>query len=506
MAIGVSGAESRRVALLHFDLDLRTLSIAVGLAWALLFPILGVRNDLQTYGDGALFSYAVAAQDAWAFHWHNISGRVFVYFAAMLPAETYVGLTGDARGGIAAYGFLFFAAPLAGLAATFALDSSPRRTLFAFACGSTACICPLVFGFPTEMWVAHAVFWPTLAACHHAHKGLGGFALVLALMLALVLSHEGALIGAAAIIATTLARGRTSHEFRRAGGAGCMALLVWAAVKLAFRPDDYIADVLANLALNVFDVSLLGGTLVLLLFCSLAGYLLVFHLLTRLNIGKPAAAAFCAVAILLAIYWLGFDGSLHAENRYCMRTALIVLTPMFGTLAATYALRGSASLNAGFSFMLRPIAAVAAIVPMRAAAGLLLLVTLVHAVETAKFVAAWDDYTTAVRRLAAGPASDPKLGDPGFASSDRMAATQTRLAWASTTPFLSVLVTPDLSPPRLVVAPEVNFFWASCETATASLAGSVAIPRDTRERIRTYSCLHRSDGNPPASGVKSMSR
>ena len=110
-----------------------------------------------------------------AFHWHNIAGRFVVYLTSSVPGEIYVALTGDARGGITVYGLLFFAAPLAGLLATFAVDRSKGRVVSTFACGSTAGLCPLVFGFPTEMWVAHALFWPTLALAHFAPAGGGRF-------------------------------------------------------------------------------------------------------------------------------------------------------------------------------------------------------------------------------------------------------------------------------------------------------------------------------------------
>jgi len=156
-------APSIRQALLGANVRLRLFCVALGLSWAALFPVVGLRYQLQTYGDGALFAYAVAAQDAWAYHWHNISGRFTVYLLAHAPAEAYLALTGNAPGAIALYGLLFFSAPLLGLWATFALDRSPKRTLFIFACVSTSASLPLVYGFPTEMWVAHALFWPTLA-------------------------------------------------------------------------------------------------------------------------------------------------------------------------------------------------------------------------------------------------------------------------------------------------------------------------------------------------------
>jgi hypothetical protein len=196
--------------------------------------------------------------------------------------------------------------------------------------------------------------------------------------------------------------------------------------------------------------------------------------------------AFCVVTLALVIRWLWFDQTLHAEDRYYLRTALIVLTPVFGALAAAQALPASPAAT-------RLVAALAAIVPARAATGMLLLVTLVHAVETAKFTAAWAQYTAALRGLAAGPAADPRLGDARFVSSERLGDMQTRLGWESTTPFLSILVTPDFAPARLVVAPGADFFWISCKTATASLEAPGPLPAQARSLVRAYSCLHRRD-------------
>src|SRR3954468_18920905 len=133
------------------DRSFRFLFIGAGLCWSVAFPVIALFNQLELYGDGAMFSYAVAVQDVWAFHWHNISGRTAVFLLTLWPAETYVGLTGNARGGIVIYGLLFYLAPLAGLIATLAADRSDGRIIFVYGCGSTALLCPLVFGFPTEM-------------------------------------------------------------------------------------------------------------------------------------------------------------------------------------------------------------------------------------------------------------------------------------------------------------------------------------------------------------------
>src|SRR6202035_5758139 len=124
--------------------------------------------------------------------------------------------------------------------------------------------------------------------------------------------------------------------------------------------------------------------------------------------------------------------------------------------------------------------------------GAFALTLFIHAVETTKFVRAWQDYKSAVRALATGTDSDPALGNPRFVSAQRIPADLNRLAWNSTMPFLSVLVAPGLTPTRLVVDPETGYFWLSCATATKSAETSTAIPVQARQLIRIYSCLHRS--------------
>jgi len=127
----------------------------------------------------------------------------------------------------------------------------------------------------------------------------------------------------------------------------------------------------------------------------------------------------------------------------------------------------------------------------RILAGAFLLTMFVHAVETSKFVSAWLDYKAAVRALATGPASDPELGSAEFVSSRRIGAGLNRLAWNSTTPYLSVLVAPGLEPTRLVVDPTAGYFWLSCQTARQSEETSNAIPAAARRLIRMHACLHR---------------
>lgn len=470
---------------------LRSLVVAVGLCWSVVFVVVGLRYELQLYGDGAMFSYSVAVQDAWAFHWHNISGRLTVYLFCLAPAEAYVALTGNPSGGIAFYGFLFFAAQILGLAATFLSDRSKGRIFFSYACFSTACLCPLVFGFPTEMWIAHALFWPAVAICHYARRGIGGAALVFGILLVLIFTHEGAIVLAVVILATLLLRGMRHPTFLRAACALFVAMAIWAAVKAALPPDDYFADVYVRAALGFFDDALLSSRLVLLLLTTIVGYGIIFFIFFKIAPTRAHIYAAVIVAPALAAYWLSLDHGLHADNRYYMRTVLVAVTPVLGALAGIYALRADGRPEPLEIFPARVMQVLTGRVAVRAIAGVFLLVMLVHVVETAKFVTQWTKYKAAVLALATSTASDPALGDPHLVSSARIAPELNRLSWFSTTPYLSVILA-GFAPTRLVVSPRTdNYFWLSCEMTRANLKADRVVPAASRELVRVYSCLHR---------------
>jgi hypothetical protein len=471
--------------------SLRALAVAAGLGSAILFVIVGVNYRLQMYGDGSIFSYSVAVEDSWAFHSHNIPGRLFTYLYSLAPAEAYVHLTRDAGGGIGLYGFLFFAAQLLGLIATFAADRSKGHIIATYACGSTACLCPLVFGFPTETWMAHALFWPTLALCQYTPRGTRGIVALFVVLLMLVFTYEGAVAFALAIVATLLLRGMWNAAFIRAASALLVVLLIWMFVKATVHPDDYFAAVLTRAAWHVFDPGLLTDDLILLLLGALVSYGVVFFALHRLRPVSPLYGVLI-VTLALVVHWVWFDQALHAANRYYMRTVLLIAVPMFGALSAAYASRADGDLVVGIRHLPRLLSALANDAAVRLATGALALVMLIHTVETAKFVTAWTHYTAAVRALATGTASDPALGDSQLVSSSRIGADLNRLSWFSTTEFLSVLVTPDFAAARLVIDPRRdNYFWLTCKVATANENADRAIPVESRRLIRVHACLHR---------------
>ena len=468
---------------------LRALVIGVGLCWSVAFVAVALRYELELYADGAMFSYAVAVQDVWAFHWHNISGRLSVFLLSLLPAEIYVGLSRNPGAGIVVYGLLFYLAPLAGLIGTFAADRSRDHLIFVYACCSTALLCPLVFGFPTEMWLAHAMFWPALAVSHYANRTVAGTALVFVTVLTLAFTHEGALVLAFAIVATLAPRGLRDVSFLRAAAVLVVVLALSAAAKIMIPPDEYYADVLTRAALHFFDLAIFRVSIVVLLFAVLAGYGVLFLVLSRLAPDRAYLYAAAMVVVWLTIYWLWHDDAIHASSRYYLRTALVIVAPIFGALAALGTMYGDGRLAFPLPGLERAMTAVRDR-GARPLAAVFMLLTLVHVIETVKFVAAWRHYRAAIAALAIGDVSDPALGNPHFVSSERIASNLNRLSWFSTTPYLSVLVA-NFMPNRLAIDPVGNYFWLSCATATANAKAARAVPEEGRDLVRIYSCLHR---------------
>lgn len=464
---------------------LARLLAALALIWCAAFPLVGLAFGLQTFADAGLFAYAVAAGESWEFHWRNISGRAFAWTWASAPAEVWGSLSGDPEAAVALYGALWFAAPALGLAATFAADRSPGRAFTLWACASTALVLPFVFGFPTELWIAHAAFWPALALLH-APGGRARTAATLAALLALVLSHEGGVVWGGVAVATLLLRAAPLPGLGRGAGLFALALIPWAALKRSVRPEPYVAEVLERNAANFLDLWSLLSPVVLLCAAGLTLYAVAFLLALRRGAARPAAPALAVTAAALALWWLALDGALHAWDRYYLRTLLLGVAPAAAVAAALQATGAAGRLAVRWKGLAQggPLLA-------QAALGAALVLSLIHAVETAKFAREWVVYTTQVRALALGEASDPDLGDPGFVSAARIATGHDRLGWHSTTPFLSALSVPGMAPRRLVVDPGAAYFWFPCAAAEASRDRPGPVPQATRELVARYACLHR---------------
>jgi hypothetical protein len=242
-------------------------------------------------------------------------------------------------------------------------------------------------------------------------------------------------------------------------------------------------------ALHFFDPEIFKVEVVLLSLAALTGYGGIVVVTSMLSLKRAWIYSLGIVLAALSVYWLQFDHSVHASSRYYLRTVLVLLTPIIGAVAAF-----SAMAEDGITF--RPLATLQRFLispshgAIRTFAGAFSIVTLIHAVETEKFVSAWTSYRNAIAVLATGQEADPSLGNPQFVSSKRISPSLDSLSWFSTTPYLSVILA-NFSPTRLVIDPAGNYFWLSCATATQNRDAQRAVPTKTRELIRIYSCLHR---------------
>ena len=85
-----------------------------------------------------------------------------------------------------------------------------------------------------------------------------------------------------AIIATLVPRGWRDATFLRGAAILVVVLAMSAAAKIWIPPDEYYAGVLLRAALHFFDLTIFQVSVVLLLFAALAGYAVVFLVLSRL--------------------------------------------------------------------------------------------------------------------------------------------------------------------------------------------------------------------------------
>jgi hypothetical protein len=309
------------------------------------------------------------------------------------------------------------------------------------------------------------------------------------MVLTLAFTHEGALVLAFTIVAILAPRGLRDASFLRAAAVLIAVLAASAAAKIMLPPDEYYAGVLVRAALHFFDLTIFQVSVVVLSFVALAGYGVIFLVLSRFAPDRAYLYAAAIVIAALALYWLWFDQTIHASSRYYLRTALVIVTPVFGALAALGAMSADGRLAVPLPGLERALTLVWDRVARPLAAAFMLL-TLVHVIETTKFVVAWRQYRTAVAALAMGNESDPTLGNTHFVASDRIPSGLSRLSWFSTTPYLSAIVA-NFAPNRLVIDPTGNYFWLSCAIATANAKAARAVPTESRDLIRIYSCLHR---------------
>ncbi len=139
------------------------------------------------------------------------------------------------------------------------------------------------------------------------------------MLVALILTHLGAVIFVVAILMTLFLR--RSKEMAWWIAAFLVAgFAVRVGVKLAFKPDAYITGILWRAAINVFNPTYIINDL-LRLFAALAAiYGCVFLALRRATPSHAHLFAAALAAAVLTAYWMFFDHALHARTATtCVR-------------------------------------------------------------------------------------------------------------------------------------------------------------------------------------------
>ena len=97
---------------------------------------------------------------------------------------------------------------------------------------------------------------------------------------------------------------------------------------------------LLRAALHFFDPEVFKVEVVVLLLAALTAYGAIFAAISNASPKRAWIYSLGIVLVLLSVYWLLFDHSVHASSRYYLRTVLVLLTPMFGAIAALSAMAG----------------------------------------------------------------------------------------------------------------------------------------------------------------------
>ena len=451
-----------------------SLAILLGLAVAAGLSIAAWTTSLMLYADGALFSFIIGLDDAWALVWHIMPARIAIYLLTVLPAETAHEWGLPALAAMRLYQGLFIGFPFIGLAACLALVPRGSRWLLLFPVLSILALAISALGYPSETLLTLAGFWPALFGYRYANGRAGPAALTALFTAIFLFSHPGMVFALPLLPLAAALRFRESRErgVRRAllilGGFGVGALGLWAwRLQVEMSDPGIIQSGQRMWSLTGLEevVSLQPAILVVLLYILLWAGLGWRRGRLALWVAVPG---FPAIALLF--------GLLHTEivtpeSHYYIRTALVFILPVLGALAL-------------WRDRSPPQGAIA--LAMMAALG---TTQLVHNLS---FLEAWLNYRDSVTAsVTAGPARIVPLqqvlaerAEPGARS----------IAWSWGQPYLS-LTLPGLQHYSAIVAdpgPE-SYSPFHCSQMPDILARADWVPAQTLAVLQAYVCARRPE-------------
>lgn len=315
-----------------------------GILLAFTFAVLAIVGsiyiafDLSLYADGSFFAFALATGDPWWTFWVNIPTRASSFVLTIGPPYLVAEATGNFRWALWTYSLALALCPVIGLLVTKAVD--PWRGLLTSCCAfSTVSVVPFVVFFPTEIWVTHAMFWPTLG---YAVSGKGrSYAFILPILLVVfALTHEAALV-LLPMLAFISAAHRSSNKQTYVIALGCAAAVVaWVLLK-AGVPIAHEATRLAvqNNGLYLFSPENLLNRLSSAITISF----LLFLILERMRSNKRSSGYVMNICLgvclsILILILLPVETA-RDETRYSSRLIVFVFLVSFSLFVSILSLR-----------------------------------------------------------------------------------------------------------------------------------------------------------------------
>jgi hypothetical protein len=456
------------------DSILLSLAIALGLAVAGGLSYAAWATGLIVYADGALFSFIVGIDDAWATVWHIMPARIAVYLLTVLPAETARELGLPAVTAMRLYQALFISLPFISMAACFALVPRGSRWLTVFPALSILALAVSALGYPSEALLTISAFWPALFGYRYASGRTAPTILTVLFTAAFLFSHPGMIFALPMLVLAAGLRWRECGECRvrhvlmLLAGFGATLIGLW-----AWRFNVEMSDpVMIQGGQRMWSLTGLGQVVTLQpAIVIVLLYILLWAILGwRRNRATVwgAVVGFPAIALLFGLL---YTETVTPESHYFIRTALVFILPVMGALALWRA----------------PSAPHGAIVlsMMAALAGTQLKHNL-------GFLDAWLNYRDSVAASAGtGPARVVPLQQVLAA---RAAPNARSAAWSWGQPYLS-LTLPGLPRYAAIVAdpaPE-SFSPFHCSQMDGVTARAVWVPAETLAVLKAYVCARRPD-------------